>query len=90
MRGRYGEEHATSSLREQLSHVLHERDAVADGQASFNTYKIQVAKNLKASHYQSSRYERTPELLAFHLNQLCGQRRPMNLLRCYMASVRSH
>jgi hypothetical protein len=35
-------------------------------------------------------YERTPELLAFQLKPLCGQRRPMNRLRCYMASFRSH
>jgi hypothetical protein len=56
----------------------------------FSACKIQVAKSSKSSHYQSSRYERTPELLAFQLKQLRGQRRPINRLRCYMASFRSH
>ncbi len=51
--------------------------------------KILIAKSSKSSDYQTSDCERTPGLLAYQPKQLCGQRQPMYMLRCYTASFRS-
>jgi hypothetical protein len=57
---------------------------------SFGSQQNSGCKKFKIIASSTCSLRKDAQIAGIPTKQLCGQRRPMNRLRCYMASFRSH